>query len=188
MNRNNFINPSISSKLLRKYIAYSKIIQPKLTARAYSRLRDFYLEMRAASEAEGSPVAITARQLESLVRISEARARAALRNDVLASDADAAIAIMRRSLEEVGIDLASQKIDIDIIMTGKPKSLQDKLRIVLNSLMEMEQETGMVKKEALLDKLNDEFDIIIEEGEALIERLIKEGTFYQPKMGYLKKT
>ncbi len=102
--------------------------------------------MRSASETEGSPVAITARQLESLVRIAEARARSALKKEVTAEDAEAAINIMKRSLEEVGIDLSSAKYDIDIIMTGKPKSVRDKLQVVLSTLTEMEKETGTVEK------------------------------------------
>ena len=92
--------------------------------------------MRSASETEGSPVAITARQLESLVRIAEARARVALRKEVTAEDAEAAIAIMKRSLEEVGIDLSSYKMDIDIIMTGQTqRASRDRLSIVLSTLM-----------------------------------------------------
>ncbi|MEM2914097.1 MAG: hypothetical protein QXH91_01655 [Candidatus Bathyarchaeia archaeon] len=152
------------------------------------RLKDFYLAMRSASEGEGSPIAITARQLESLVRLAEARARAALRKEVLAEDAEAAIAITKRSLEEVGIDVSSHKIDIDIIMTGKPKSVQDKLRAILSTLVEMEKETGMVNRTDLLDKLSSEFDIPRAEAEKLIGQLIREGTVYEPKNGYLKKT
>jgi len=58
--------PPISADLLRKYIAYARGINPILTSEAFERLKNFYLEMRSASEAEGSPIAITARQLESL--------------------------------------------------------------------------------------------------------------------------
>ena len=103
---------------------------------ALKPLSEFYLAMRSASETEGSPVAITARQLESLVRIAEARARVALRKEVTAEDAGAAIAIMKKSLEEVGIDLSSYKMDIDLIMTGRPKSIRDRLSIVLVNIDE----------------------------------------------------
>jgi replicative DNA helicase Mcm len=112
----------------------------------------------------------------------------ACRKEVLAEDSEAAIAIMRRSLEEVGIDITSRKIDIDIIMTGKPKSVRDKLQIVLGSIVEMEKETGMVEKSALLEKLEREYDISIPEAERLIGQLIREGTIYSPRDGYLKKT
>jgi len=144
--------------------------------------------MRSASEAEGTPIAITARQLESMVRLAEARARVAFRKEVLAEDAEAAIAIMKRSLEEVGIDISSHKFDIDIIMTGKPKSLRDKLGIVLNAIVSMEKETGTVKKSELLEKLETEYDVVRGEAERLIGQLVKEGTIYSPKEGHLKKT
>jgi replicative DNA helicase Mcm len=144
--------------------------------------------MRSASESEGSPVAITARQLESLVRIAEARARAALRKEVSAEDAEAAIAIMKRSLEEVGIDVSSYKIDIDILMTGKPKSMRDKLQIIISTLMTMEKETGMVEKTALLNELETKYKVPIAEGERLLGQLLREGTIYEPREGYVKKT
>ena len=180
--------PPISSDLLRKYIANARGITPTLTTDALGRLREFYLEMRSASEAEASPIAITARQLESLVRISEARARAALREEITAEDAEHAIAIMRRSLEESGIDVSSHKIDIDIIMTGKPKSMQDKLKVILTVLRDMESETGSVNRPDLLDRLSSDFDLQRAEAERLIGQLIKEGMVYEPRTGYLKKT
>jgi len=180
--------PPIPPDLLRKYISYARNFKPVLTKEAIERLRDFYLEMRSASEVEGTPIAITARQLESIVRLAEARARVAFRKEVLVEDAEAAIAIMKRSLEEVGIDISSHKIDIDIIMTGKPKSLRDKLGVVLNTIISMEKKTGIVEKSALLEKLETEYDIIRGEAERLIGQLVKEGTIYSPKEGYLKKT
>jgi replicative DNA helicase Mcm len=182
------IEPPIAVDLLRKYISYAKGIKPVLTQEALKRLGDFYLAMRSASETEGSPVAITARQLESLVRTAEARARAALRKEVLAEDAEAAVAIMKRSLEEVGIDLSSYKIDIDIIMTGKSKSMRDRLQTVLSTLMEMEKETGIVEKVVLLNRLEAEYNVPRGEAERLIGQLLREGTIYEPREGYLKKT
>jgi replicative DNA helicase Mcm len=182
------VEPPIPVDLLRKYITYAKGFRPQLTQEAIKRLNDFYLAMRSASESEGSPVAITARQLESLVRISEARARSALRKEVSAEDAEASITMMKRSLEEVGIDLSSYKMDIDIIMTGKPKSVRDKLQVVLSTLMEMEKQTGLVERSALLNELEEEHKVARGEAERLISQLLREGTIYEPREGYLKKT
>jgi len=182
------IEPPISPDLLRKYITYAKGVRPTLTPEAVQRLNDFYLAMRSASESEGSPVAITARQLESLVRVAEAHARSALRKEVKAEDAEAAIAIMKRSLEEVGIDLSSYKMDIDIIMTGKPKSVRDRLQTILSTLMELERETGIVEKTTLLNDLDERYKISRGEAERLIGQLLREGTIYEPREGYLKKT
>jgi len=178
----------IPPNLLRKYISYTKNMKPQLTEEALQRLKDFYLEMRSASETEGTPIAITARQLESLVRLAEARARVAFRKEVLAEDAEAAIRIMGLSLKEVGIDVTSGKQDIDIIMTGRPKSMRDKLQVILGKIIEMEKETGIVEKAALVQRLGSEHEINAMEAERLIGQLIKDGTVYSPREGYLKKT
>jgi replicative DNA helicase Mcm len=144
--------------------------------------------MRSASESEGSPVAITARQLESLVRVSEARARVALRPVVTPEDAEAAIAIMKRSLEEVGIDMSSFKVDIDLIMTRRPKSIRDRLGIVLSTIMDMEKLTGIVERDALVNELETKHKIPKNEIERMIGQLLREGTVYEPREGSLKKT
>jgi replicative DNA helicase Mcm len=182
------VEAEIEMDLLRKYVSYAKTVKPVLSKGALKHLSEFYLAMRSASEAEGSPVAITARQLESLVRVAEARARVALRKEVTAEDAEAAIALMRRSLEEVGIDLSSYKMDIDLIMTGKPKSVRDKLQIILSVLIEMEKETGMVEKAALISELEVKHKIPRVEIERMIWQLLREGTIYEHREGYLKKT
>ena len=95
---------------------------------------------------------------------------------------------MKRSLEEVGIDLSSYKMDIDIIMTGKPKSIRDKLQIILSILIEMEKETGMVEKAALISELEEKHKIPRVETERMIWQLLREGTIYEHREGYLKKT
>ena len=182
------VETPIPPDLLRKYISYAKNIKPALTDEALQRLKEFYLEMRAVTEkVEGSPIAITARQLESLVRLAEARTRVALRKTITAEDAEAAIVIMNKSLEEVGIDIATNMRDIDVIMVGKPKSMQDKLRVILTAVVEMSKETGMVERKLLIDEISSKHKIDAAEIQRLIGRLIREGTIYEPRQGYVKK-
>ncbi len=182
------VEVQVGSELLRKYISFAKSVKPELSEDALKRLSEFYLAMRSASESEGSPVAITARQLESLVRVSEARARVALRPIVTPEDAEAAISIMKRSLEEVGIDMSSFKVDIDLIMTGRPKSIRDRLGIVLSTIMDMEKLTGIVERDALVNELETKHKIPKNEIERMIGQLLREGTVYEPREGCLKKT
>lgn len=178
----------IPSELLRKYISYAKNVRPTLTDEALKRLKAFYLEMRAVTEkVEGSPIAITARQLESLVRLAEARARISLRKIITAEDAEAAIVIMNKSLEEVGIDISTDRRDIDIIMVGKPKSMQDKLRIILDEIVELSKETGMVERKLLLETLSSKHKMDALESQKLVGRLIKDGTIYERRPGFLSK-
>jgi replicative DNA helicase Mcm len=181
--------PPIAPDLLRKYISYARSrVHPKLTDEASKRLRDFYLKMREQSGgAEGSPIAITPRQLEALVRIAEARAKAALRNEITAMDAEAAIKIVQKSLKDVGAMREEEVVDIDVIMTGKPMTLREGLASVLKLVGEMERETGEVEVEALYRRLESEYKINMRTAEDYVRRLEKDGTLYSPRPGYLKK-
>ena len=104
-----------------------------------------------------------------------------------AEDAEAVIALMKRSLEQVGIDMTTGEIDIDLIMTGKPRSLQNKLQRVLSVLTEMERATGLVKDEDLYQRLEEEHNMSRSEAGRLIRILLRDGTIYSPRPGYFKK-
>uniref|UniRef100_I1PWF1 Probable DNA helicase MCM8 n=1 Tax=Oryza glaberrima TaxID=4538 RepID=I1PWF1_ORYGL len=70
---------------------------------AADSLQKFYLDLRKQSDsADGTP--ITARQLESLVRLAEARARVDLREEVTLEDAKEVIDIMTESLYDKCVD------------------------------------------------------------------------------------
>lgn len=181
------VNPPIPPQMLRKYIGYAKQINPILTDEAMDKLKEFYIQMRNTESSE-SPIAITARQLEGLIRLSEARARAALRKEITVEDAQAAILLMRKSLEQVGIDLTSGKFDIDIIMTGRPKSVRDKLQVVISIIVEAEKTVGMIREDALYERLENEYSIQKMEASNLLNQLIKDGMIYSPRPGYFKKT
>ena len=182
--------PPIPPELLRKYISYGRArIFPKLTKEAVDHLKQFYLRMReASSEGEGTPIAITARQLEALIRLSEARARSALRQEVTKIDAEAAIRIMQKFLKDVGALKEAEVIDIDVIMTGKSTSLREGLINVLKLVGEMEKESDEAELENLYGRLEKEFKVSRRMAEDFVRRLLKEGTLYSPREGYVKRT
>lgn len=178
----------LSPELFKKYISYAKRIDPKLSDDAITELRDFYMKMRSASGSTESPITITPRQLEALIRLAEARARALLRDSVTVDDARAIIRLMNVSLQNVGIDTTTGKMDIDVLMTGKPKSLRDKMHAVLTTVAEMERETGIVEEAELYDKLSKKLDINEGEAKGIVWQLVKEGLLYSPRPGQLKRT
>ncbi|HIQ23951.1 MAG TPA: minichromosome maintenance protein MCM [Pyrodictium delaneyi] len=137
------IKPEIDPALLKKYISYARrYIRPRLTAEASKLIEDFYVEMRRmSSENPEGPIAITARQLEALIRLAEAHAKMALRSEVSREDAEAAIRLMKTFLESSGMDIESGRIDIDVIMTGKPRSKQEKLTRIMEIIEELESES-----------------------------------------------
>ncbi len=180
----------VSTDLLRKYISYSKRISPVITDEVVNSFKSFYVKMRTASleGGEASAISITARQLESLVRLSEARAKVHLREEVTVEDAEAVIALMQRSLEQVGIDITTGELDIDILYTGKPRSLQMQLQKVLGVVSDMERTTGVVKDEDLFQALMEDHGIGRAEAARLVGVLMRDGTIYSPRPGYYKRT
>ncbi|KAH6583211.1 hypothetical protein BASA60_001570 [Batrachochytrium salamandrivorans] len=89
---------TIPLALLRKYIAYARTYtKPRLTKEAAAVLQSFYLTLRSKYRSVDS-TPITTRQLESMIRLSEARARSELREVVTEQDAQDVVQIMKVSL------------------------------------------------------------------------------------------
>jgi replicative DNA helicase Mcm len=180
--------PPIMMDLFRKYISFSKKIEPVMSEGAVAELREFYLKMRASSGEPGqSPITITPRQLEALVRLAEANARVFLRPEVTVEDARAAIRLMTVSLQNVGIDTTTGKMDIDVIMTGKPKSVRDRMGIVLDYVAQVEKESGMVEERALYEALSKKIEVTEDEARRIVGQLIRDGVLYSPKTGFLRR-
>ncbi|KGL72485.1 DNA helicase MCM8, partial [Tinamus guttatus] len=89
---------AIPHQLLRKYVGYARqYVHPALSAEAAEVLQGFYLELRKQKQGtDGTP--ITTRQLESLIRLTEARARLELREKSTKEDAEDVIEIMKYSM------------------------------------------------------------------------------------------
>lgn len=84
-------------EFIRKYIHYAKSrIKPVLTAEASEFINQEYATLRQEQETKTLPV--TARQLESFIRLSTAHAKARLSNEVEVSDAEEALRTMRYAL------------------------------------------------------------------------------------------
>ena len=64
-------------------------------------MQAFYLELRARSGAGADGTPITPRQLESLIRLAEARAKVELRERVTVDDAMDAVEVMKESMRDV---------------------------------------------------------------------------------------
>jgi DNA helicase MCM8 len=94
------VKDPLPPSLFRQYIAYAKAyVHPELSEAAKSVLQEFYLTLRkGAHEQAADTTPITTRQLESLIRLSEARARSVMRTIVTESDARDVIEIMRESM------------------------------------------------------------------------------------------
>ena len=107
----------ISDALLKKYIQEGKRIIPQITEEASTRMCECYFELRQLGN--GVSVSATTRQLENLIRLSEAHARMRLSHFVEWEDVEEAIRLIKESLHLYAVDPISGKIDMELIYTGR---------------------------------------------------------------------
>ncbi|MGH7319992.1 MAG: hypothetical protein ACRELA_10275, partial [Candidatus Rokuibacteriota bacterium] len=184
------IRPPIERDFLRKYIAYAKrTCYPVLTPEAQQRLQDYYVNIRRAAAGEGSgPVPMTARQLEALVRLSEASARVRLSNEVGVDDANRAIAIVEYWLNKVA--RADGVLDIDIVASGTSTSQRERIAAVLKHIRELAAGDAEGLGAAYDDVVARAAADRIEEAKVreTIERLKQQGRIYEKRANRFKLT
>ncbi|XP_024542911.1 DNA replication licensing factor MCM6 isoform X1 [Selaginella moellendorffii] len=105
------LSPEFSTAELQRYIAYGKYLKPELSPEARDALVEAYVALRHGDAVPGSQVAyrITVRQLEALVRLSEALARLHCENQVRPVHVREAKRLLSTSI----ISVDSHEIDLD---------------------------------------------------------------------------
>ncbi len=178
------ITPVIDHDLLRKYISYARQkISPVLTNEAIKNLSEFYLGLREMGKKEGS-YAATHRQLEGLVRLSEASARVRLSEKVEKTDADRAIKLLKNSLQDVVTDPETGRIDMDIINIGTTHSKLTAIRNVLNIIRQKSKEQDLVP---IIEVVEEAKTIGLEKDKVneIISELKRKGEIYEKKHGFI---
>ncbi|MHA2176720.1 MAG: minichromosome maintenance protein MCM [Candidatus Thorarchaeota archaeon] len=178
--------PPISPDFLKKYIGYANLnVFPQLTTDAAEVIENFYVDLRKSAEGGGA-IPITARQLESLVRLAEARARMALRSEVNKEDARAAVRLMEESLRMVALDRITGRIDIDRQVSRMSAEQRSSSDIIIKALRDMEAEgTATVNIDALIQRTVS-MGLSRERAEKVIEKLREDGILYSPREGKIK--
>jgi len=181
----------IPTKLLRKYIAYAKQhFDPKITEAALQEIKEYYLKMRSSGYSEDSrfsSVPISPRQLEALVRLSEASAKARLSDKVLKKDSKRAIDIVHYCLSQIGMDPETGKLDIDRFTIGISTSQRNKIHTVKNVLSELENKFGKVIPVEDVVRMAQDGGLEASEVEDIIERLRRSGDIFEPKRGFIQR-
>jgi replicative DNA helicase Mcm len=180
------VKPLISPEFLRKYIAYvRKNCKPKMTREAAERLKNFYLDMRGLYAGEDT-VAITLRQNEGLMRLAESSAKIRLSDKVEMKDAERAVDVMRFSIQQLGYDYETGKIDIDRT-EGLPASQRSKIHAILDIIDMLEKKLGKpVPKEEIVATAEEQ-GIKAGDTEELLRRLKTEGSIFEPKINYVER-
>jgi replicative DNA helicase Mcm len=184
------VTPEIDPELLRKYVAYARrTCFPTMTEEAKEILEEFYVDFRSKGADEDSPVPITARKLEALVRLAEASARIRLSDRVEREDAERVTRIVESCLREIGMDPETGQFDADVIETGTSKTQRDRIKNIKQLIgdIESEYEEGAPVDE-ILDRAESDLGLDPSKAEKEIENLRRKGELYEPTQGHLRTT
>eukprot|EP01117_Protostelium_nocturnum_P015574 TRINITY_DN6057_c0_g2_i1.p1 TRINITY_DN6057_c0_g2~~TRINITY_DN6057_c0_g2_i1.p1 ORF type:complete len:873 (+),score=313.57 TRINITY_DN6057_c0_g2_i1:103-2721(+) len=124
----------IPSDLLMHYISYAKrYVHPKISEECVDDLVKSYTDMRKLG---GNKKTITAtpRQLESMIRLSEAHAKMRLSDVVEKQDVAEAARLIRSALQQAAMDPTTGTIDMDLITTGHSATFRSRLAVLTKEL------------------------------------------------------
>lgn len=178
--------PIIDNDLFKKYVAYArKNCRPKLTREAADEIKSFYLSLRERS-GEESPISITPRQYEALIRMAEASAKVQLRNEVTKEDALRSINLMKASLRQFGFEPETGQIDIDRAEGARATSAQrSKIRIVSDMLDELEKTFGRdIPFDEAVRRAKDQG---VDMPDDILKKMQQEGMLYSSRPGFISK-
>ncbi len=167
----------IDRELLRKYLAHAKRNTfPVMEDAAHEKIVTFYVTMRAQG-AEGT-IPLTARQIEAVIRLSEASARVRLSQVVTLADVDRAIRIIDYFLRRFAMSEGGT-IDMAIVTTGHSQVDHDRRRSLLRIIEELQGSEGahlddIVQRAQEQNLAGGKFD-------ELLSNLAREGSIYSPR-------
>lgn len=127
--RDDAVTPEFSTEQLQRYIRYARTFKPKLTPEASIVLVEKYRALRE-DDAQGfgrNSYRITVRQLESMIRLSEAIARVHCTNEITPTYVHEAYSLLRQSIihvekDDIGLDDAE---DPDATLVADVETIHD---------------------------------------------------------------
>lgn len=139
---------TLSVEMLAKYVSYAKQeFAPEITPEAKDELVRVYVQMRSLGEdprAQERRVTATTRQLESMIRLSEAHAKMRLSKFVEIDDVVEAARLIRSAIKEYATDPITGTIDMDLVQTGHSRAQRELLETFKRQALELltENPTG----------------------------------------------
>lgn len=177
------VKPFYDVEILRKYVAYSKRIVPVMSDAATRIIQDSYLKIRDMGRADGT-ITITARQLEALVRLSEASARLRLNRVVEESDAKRAVGLVEYYLSEFASSNGGLW-DMSAIDSNYTKRDRDRNKTVMRIIDMFGSSDGISLEEILVHASND--GMTDDEVKKILRNLATEGMLFNPRADMYKR-
>jgi len=185
--------PAVNEDLLRKWVAiareeYQPVVEDDDVIEA---LVDFYVDIRSENSTEegDGPVPATTRNIKGVVRLAEAAARVELSDEITMRHAELAMSIVRASLQDIGYDPETGKLDADY-MTGRTShSQRDRIGRLKGMIKNLEpsQDTAGVEVGEILD-VAESAGLDREKAKHDIEKLKQQGEAYEPQTDTIRTT
>lgn len=96
-----------------------------------------YVRMRSLGNSKKT-ITATPRQLESMIRISEALAKMRLSDFVEKRDVEEAVRLIKHALQQSATDPTTGEINMDIITTGQTKTSAARLKAITDFIKEIQ--------------------------------------------------
>jgi len=179
----------LDQDLVRAYIAYARQnYHPTARPEVVEKIQDWYCGMRADAADQESPVPVTVRKVEALIRLAEASARVRLSNTVTGEDIERAGKLVMKSMRDVGIDPETGEFDADIVETGMSKSQRDRVKDILAIISEIEESypEGAPADVVMEEAIENGMDRSTVEHE--IDQLKQKGEVYEPQADHYRTT
>jgi DNA replication licensing factor MCM4 len=171
----------VDQNFLKDYILYARTyIAPEINDDAEELLVQGYLGMRALGGRGGKTITATPRQLESLIRLSQALAKMKLSDSVTPVEVEEAIRLMKVATQAAATDPRTGTIDMDLITTGRTAlnrdlilKLADELKNIFSSKNGQRLTVGQIRQ--LLLRENNSISISMLEVEEALRELEIDG-------------
>lgn len=184
---------TISTELIKKFFSHVRSkINPRMSDAAIEEIKEYYVSMRnsgLSDESNIKSIPITARQLEALVRLSEASAKLRLSKVVSKKDAQVAIGLIDYCLNQIAKDSETGKIDIDRLggskITATQRNTISEMKEIIN-LLEEQLRSKIIPIENIVEVAKDK-NIAQEKIEDALEKLRRSGDIFEPKRGFVQR-
>ena len=179
------IHDRIDETELTKFFTYAKEIRPKLTDEVSLKLEEIYITLfNAGKTQETKTVMMTLRQLEGLIRLTEASAKLHLRDETTLEDADIAVRVLKASLLQSALNRETGNIEVSqLYKEYGPKTRSDMIReapAIIERLCARNIDTNKVNKIEFITYASKIWGVKNSDVGDVLNLLSKDGTVYFP--------
>ncbi len=186
---NNYINQNklnVSKEIL-DYLNKLKETKVNLSESLLEEVKKYYTSIRnIETTVDGyKPVTITARQIETLFKLSEGYAKLRTKTIADSEDMKSAIELFNYCLEQIGIDPKTGNLDIDRICT----TLTQFDRLIIKNIIHIMKEIQEEKPEITFVEIIKKTETFYYDNEVVIKilnKLKEEGVIFEPRKNIFK--